>query len=71
MQVLRRAIGVFHVNRQVVMVVVTSHLRVQNGMLKFLPPVRHCHRTNHNQTLPHNGQQHQNGSELVGHGVQF
>ena len=71
MQVLRRAIGVFYVNRQVVMVVVISCLRVQNGMLKFLPPVRHGQWANHNQALPQNGQQHQNGSELVGHGVQF
>ena len=71
MQVLRRAIGVFYVNRQVVMVVVISRLRVQNGMLKFLPPVRHGQWTNHNQALPQNGQQHQNGSESVGHGVKF
>jgi hypothetical protein len=53
------------------MVVVISRLRVQNGMLKFLPPVRHCQWTNHNQALPQNGQQHQNGSESVGHGIQF
>jgi len=71
MQVLRSAIGTFYVNRQVVMVVVISRLRVQNGMLKLLPPVRHCQWTNHNQALPQNGQQQQNGSELVGHGVQF
>lgn len=71
MQVLRSAIGVFYVSRQVVMVVVISRLRVQNGMLKFRPPVRHCQWTNHNQALPQNGQQHQNGSESVGHGIQF
>ena len=71
MQVLRRAIGVFYVNRQVVMVVVISRLRVQNGMLKFLIPVRRCQGANHNQALPQNGQQHQNGSESVGHGVKF
>ncbi len=71
MQVLRSAIGIFYVNRQVVMVVVISRLRVQNGMLKFRPPVRHCQWTNHNQALPQNGQQHQNGSESVGHGIQF
>ena len=71
MQVLRSAIGTFSVNRQVVMVVVISRLRVQNGMLKFLPPVRHGQWANHNQALPQNGQQHQNGSESVGHGVKF
>ena len=71
MQVLRRAIGAFNVNRQVVMVVVTSHLRVQNGMLKCMAPVRHGQWANHNQALPQNGQQHQNGAESVGHGVKF
>ena len=71
MQVLRRAIGAFNVNRQVVMVVVISHLRVQNGMLICLPPVRHGQWTNHNQALPQNGEQHQNGSESVGHGLKF
>ncbi len=71
MQVLRRAIGVFYVSRQVVMVVVISRLRVQNSMLKFLPPVRHGQWANHNQALPQNGQQHQNGSESVGHGIKF
>lgn len=71
MKVLRSAIGVFHVNRQVVMVVVISRLRVQHGMLKFLPPVRHCQWTNHNQALPQNGEQHQSGAESVGHGFKF
>lgn len=71
MQVLRRAIGAFNVNRQVVMVVVTRHLRVQNGMLICLPPVRHGQGANHNQALPQNGEQHQNGSESVGHGLKF
>jgi len=71
MQVLRSAIGIFYVNRQVVMVVVISRLRVQNGMLKFLPPVRHCQWTNHDQALPQNGQQHQNGSESIGHELKF
>ena len=71
MQVLRRAIGVFYVNRQVVMVAVTSHLRVQHGMLICLPPVRHGQWTNHNQALPQNGEQHQNGAESVGHELKF
>lgn len=70
-EVWRNAIRILHVNRQIVMVVVVSRLRVQNGVFKLLPPVRLRQGTNHDQALPQNGKQHQNGSESAGHEVRF
>jgi hypothetical protein len=53
------------------MVVVISNPRVQNGMVKVLPPVSRCQRTRHDQALPQDGKQHQQGSKSVGHGAKF
>ena len=71
MHMLRCLSRVFHVQRQIIMVMVVGILPVQRGLIQRNSPLRNSHWTEHRKGLPQNGHQQKNRAETAGHERRF
>lgn len=62
---------IFHVQRQIIMVMVVGILPVQRGLFQLNRPLRNSQWTEHREGLPQNGHQQKNRAQTAGHERRF